>query len=56
MIELNGANPILMEMGFWDNICVFGPCLLYFLFLPYLWQDRKTLERARLLALLWSGL
>ena len=29
---------------------VFGPSLPYFIFLPYLWQDRRTLERAKRLA------
>ena len=50
--KLNGARPILMEMAAGISFCVFGPYLLYFLFLPYLWQDQKTLEMAKLLALL----
>ena len=56
LFELIRASPILMEMGYWDIVCVLGLSLLYFLFLPYLWQDRKMLERARLLAPQWSGL
>ena len=56
MFELNGASPILMEMGNWDIVLCAWAVLLYLLFLPYLWQDKKTLEKARLLALLWSGL
>ena len=35
---------------------MFGLSLPFLLFLPYLWQDLRTLERAKRLAPLWSGL
>ena len=40
--DLHGASPVLMDP--------------YLLFLPYLWQDLRTLERAKRLAPLWSAL
>ena len=54
--DLHGASLILLEIDCWDIFYVFGPYLPYFLFFPYLWKDLRTLERAKRLAPLWSGL
>ena len=56
LFDLHGASLVLREIGHWDIFYVFGSSLPYLLFLPYLWQDQRTLERAKRLAPLWSGL
>ena len=54
--DFHGASPVLMEIGYWDVVVCVWAVLPYFLFFPYLWQDLRTLERAKRLAPLWSGL
>ena len=54
LIELHEVSPILLEMGCWEIILGIWAIFSIFAIFPYLWQDRKALERERLLSLLWS--
>ena len=54
LTDLERVSPILLEMGRWEILCMYGLFSLYSPFRPYLWQDRRTLGKERSLALLWS--
>ena len=54
LTDLKRVSPILLGWVVRKLLCMYGLFSLYSLFLPYLWQDRKTLGKERPLALLWS--
>ena len=54
--DLHGASSVLMEIGFWDIVLCVWAIFSIIAFFPNLWQDLKTLERAKRLVPLWSGL
>ena len=54
--DLHGASPVLMETGFWDIVLCVWAILANISILSILWQDLRTLEKAKRLVPLWSGL
>ena len=53
--DLHGANPVLLETGFWDIVLYVWAICAIIAALPYLWHDPRILGREKRLALLWSG-
>ena len=47
MIELNGANPILMEMGFWDNILCIWAMFAIFAILAISMARSKNIRKGK---------
>ena len=54
--DLHGANPGTYGDRLLGYCFMFWAVFSIFSILPYIWQDLRTLERAKRLAPLWSGL